>query len=171
MKELDIKGTGLDFSIKEKDNAKAINFIEELGLEYDKKINGTPLCMACLYDNVEIAKYCIDKGANINAINEDSETPLMLACHNENYELVQILLEKGAKVNMVDKYGKNAFMFAVFSQSNNLKLAKLLLEYGGNPFIEQRTKSGGGFSAYDFVKRIDLNEMMELMESYKDKIK
>ena len=45
----------------------------------------------------------IEKGANINALDNDKWTPLHLAArNNNNAEVVKILIEKGANINALD---------------------------------------------------------------------
>lgn len=56
----------------------------------------TPLIVAASLDNEEIAKYLIEKGADILAINVNNFTPLSIA----GIKVAQLLVEKGADINM-----------------------------------------------------------------------
>jgi len=59
----------------------------------------TPLMVAALLGQTEAAKLLIEKGANINAGNNEGSTALLIAaffCHSET---VKLLLDKGAEVN------------------------------------------------------------------------
>ena len=49
-------------------------------------------------DDVVLAKYWIDKGADINSKNSQGITALMLAIYFKNYALLQYLIEQGAKI-------------------------------------------------------------------------
>lgn len=58
----------------------------------------TALQVACKCGNLEIAKYLVAKGAEINPTG-GVQTPLMWAISSRNFELVKYLIEKGANVN------------------------------------------------------------------------
>ena len=60
----------------------------------------TPLHKACLS---EVAILLLDKGAKVNAKNEDGDTSLHLACWSGRFDMVSVFLEKGADVNAKGK--------------------------------------------------------------------
>ena len=64
----------------------------------------TPLHVAAAYDNEEIAKYLIEKGSDIEAINGNSYTPLMYA----GIKVAKLLVEIGADVNYKSRNGWSA---------------------------------------------------------------
>jgi len=56
----------------------------------------------------------LDKGAAVNAANENGDTPLILAAaFYGNKESAQLLLDKGANVNAANKSGDTALISAV----------------------------------------------------------
>ena len=59
----------------------------------------TPLIVAALFDQAEAAKLLIEKGANINAPNNDGVTALHAAAFFCRTETVKLLLDKDAEVN------------------------------------------------------------------------
>jgi ankyrin repeat protein len=46
--------------------------------------------------SIDISKYLLDQGANVNALGSNGRTSLHLAVSSNNEELVTPLLEKGA---------------------------------------------------------------------------
>ena len=47
----------------------------------------------------------IEKGVNINALNNDKWTPLHFAArYNNSTDAVKILIEKGSNINAIDNY-------------------------------------------------------------------
>ena len=60
----------------------------------------SPLHMAVIEGNIEVANLLISEGTNIEL--KDSKygsTPLLYACQNGRLKIVNILLEKGADIN------------------------------------------------------------------------
>ncbi len=57
----------------------------------------TPLIYAVRANKVNIAKFLIEHGANVNAKNVRGQTPLSLAERAGNTEMIQLLKAHGAK--------------------------------------------------------------------------
>lgn len=96
-------------------------------------LGNTPLISACWappigIPQVAVANFLIDKGANINAKNNNGATPLYFA--TKNFDLAQYLITLGADVN-IRAYGDFTPLYqAAFS--GNLKVAKLLIDHGAD---------------------------------------
>ena len=97
----------------------------------------TPLHMAVLSDQHDVARFLIDKGANINvpAKDEYGGTPLHWAAILGRVEMARQLIDAGANVNSRDKNGYtplDATTYEQFSDSKTrLMVAELLRESGG----------------------------------------
>ena len=97
----------------------------------------TPLHMAILFDQREVARFLIDKGANINALAKDEYggTPLHWAAALGRVEIARQLIDAGANVNLRDKNGYtplDATTYEQFSESKSrLAIAELLRKSGG----------------------------------------
>ena len=60
----------------------------------------TALFMATLKDRVDVVKFLINKGAQVNVQNRYGVSPLLLCAESGNQDLVQALVEAGADVNI-----------------------------------------------------------------------
>ncbi len=57
----------------------------------------------------KIAKLLIEKGANINALNDSHKTPLHWAISTSNIRGVKLLIEHKADINIKDNDGKTPY--------------------------------------------------------------
>jgi len=92
-------------------------------------------------NNLHIARLLIEKGANLNAVTNDShETPLHWAVakayYYNNTDLIKLLLESGADPNLEDQKGNTPLDIAInnfgYNRNQYKNVIKLLLEYGAN---------------------------------------
>ena len=70
--------------------------------------------MACRKGSLEIVKFLIEKGAEVNAQNVGRQTPLHLATIASHAEIVIHLLDHGVDHKIKDKEGHTAFEMAKF---------------------------------------------------------
>jgi len=101
----------------------------------------TPLLAAMNHTDgklLEIGKFLLEKGANVNAKDDNGVTPLHKVMVRT--EIVQLLLEKGADVNAKDKWGRTPLhcMQPRYSRAK-AEAVRLVLEKGAqvNPVDEQ----------------------------------
>ena len=90
-----------------------------------------PLHVAAEIDNEEIAKYLIEKGSDISALNTYSYTPLMFA----GIKVTKLLVEKGADINFKINNEPSPVEWAF--QRRNKEKGEYLISLGANlPRIE-----------------------------------
>ncbi|KAM9436489.1 transient receptor potential cation channel subfamily A member 1-like [Clarias gariepinus] len=120
------KSTALHFACTQ----GAMEAVQAMLLPYERSIdeiinirdaaNQTPLHRATLFDHVELAKYLVSKGADIDCVDCKGFTPLLLATASSAWKTVSFLLSKGADIKMKDKTGRN-FLHLVILQPKGLK--------------------------------------------------
>ncbi|MBN2018412.1 MAG: ankyrin repeat domain-containing protein [Candidatus Cloacimonetes bacterium] len=89
-----------------------------------------PLTVAAIAGNLDIMKYLISQGADINTIDREGSNLLHNAAANGHLEVVQYLLDQGFDINAEDANGNTALLFA--SSHNNFDLIKFLLDKGAD---------------------------------------
>ncbi|MBN1407021.1 MAG: ankyrin repeat domain-containing protein [Calditrichaceae bacterium] len=102
-------------------------------IESKDEDGNTPLISACWgppanIPKVAVANFLIDKGANINARNNNGGTPLYFAI--KDFDLTQRLIDKGAEVK-IRAFGDYTPLHQA-ALSGNLKIAKLLIDHGAD---------------------------------------
>jgi len=91
----------------------------------------TPLMKAAWDGRLEIARFLIEKGANVNFANRDGETSLHQAIGREQVELVKLLLEKGARTNTADV--RKFMPLHKAAAAGNVEIIKLLIQAKADP--------------------------------------
>lgn len=86
------------------------------------------LLIAIFSGKPDVAKLLIERGANVNAVNNHGFTALMAAVEAKNTELINLLIKKGADINYKNQFGFNAINTAILS--NNIAIVNLLLSKG-----------------------------------------
>ena len=86
----DCSGATALFFALELNNSEIVHFlVEEAGADvnaYNYKVQ-TPLHIASYYGNMDLVEYLVEKGAEIDAADEDSMTPLLFASQNKNLDV------------------------------------------------------------------------------------
>lgn len=99
------------------DNIDDIKSLVEYGLYVDYRFEGdTALMLASRAGRLDIVRYLIEKGAEVNFQDNDGRTSLHYAVISKNRKMVALLLSSGADPNMEDKQG-HTFLYDLFKLS------------------------------------------------------
>ena len=99
--------------------------------QYDKN-NMTPLGLAIIGDHVDLARFMIAHGADIQCGSRDLPA-LTVAIIYERLEIVKLLLHENAELEAVDNHQCTALLWAIWKK--NERLVTLLLDCGANAYI------------------------------------
>lgn len=88
------------------------------------------LMMAALENQMDVVKQLLNKGCEINHVDENKRTPLMMAAFNGHTEIVKFLLDNDANAQLVDDTNRSALMFA--STGPFAETVKVLLAAGSD---------------------------------------
>ena len=123
----------------------------------------------------DVVKVLVEKGANINAQDEDGQTALHLANGREPIEeyfylkVITCLIENGANVNVQDKNG-NTPLHNSLNNANiagDLKIPKLLIKKGAN--IEATNNKGE--APFDIARKKFNENFLEFLKIPQEKNK
>lgn len=109
----------------------------------EQRYGNTPLVMACQYNLVEIAKYLIENGADINLKTGTGHTPLMAAASGSE-DLFNLLISKGADPLVKLENGTSAFTMlitGVLMDRVPMTAADKLIELGAD--VDESSTTGG----------------------------
>lgn len=100
-----------------------------------------------------------DPNLDLNAKNLKGYSALMLAVYNDQQDFCETLLRGGADVNSMDNTGNTVLMGSAYK--GNLKLLKLLLEFGAITTYENRTK----MNVRDWAKMFGRTEIVQYLDA------
>ena len=116
------------------------NLLFRYGADVDcRGIAGRTLLLASSLGSVDVMRWLINHGADVNARTKSGETPLHLAAFKARTEGVQVLLEHNASIDSQDNYGKTPLYSTIYyaqkERQESLDIARRLLEHGADPNI------------------------------------
>lgn len=90
----------------------------------------TGLNFAVAYNQFNVVRFLIEKGANLNIKDKNGWSPIITASQllKDKTEIVKYLIQNGANINQVDKDGFSALHIAI--ENNYFNVAKLLIIKG-----------------------------------------
>ncbi|XP_025835265.1 tankyrase [Agrilus planipennis] len=98
--------------------------------------NSTPLHLAAGYNNVEVAEFLLDNGADVNAQDKGGLIPLHNASSYGHLDIAALLIKFNTVVNATDKWGFTPLHEA--AQKGRTQLCALLLAHGADPFLKNQ---------------------------------
>ncbi|MHC4660905.1 MAG: ankyrin repeat domain-containing protein [Planctomycetota bacterium] len=96
----------------------------------DDRGSRTPLIYAIEAKNPEIARFLIEKGANVNPDRDGGAPPLLIAIKTRQIHLAELLIDKGADVTAGDAAGFRPLHNS--AGQNNRSLTEVLLNKGAD---------------------------------------
>jgi hypothetical protein len=96
------------------------------------RLGRTPLLLALVGGQADIASMAMERGADVNAADRDGVTALMLAAGGGDLTILQELLARGADLGRVDSRGRSAMAYASRGGPDS-PAAHLLSEHGAAP--------------------------------------
>ncbi len=118
----------------------------------------TALHWACMRAHWDIAKYLIEKGADLNVVGGDGGTQINWAVHHDNVDIIQTLIDKGAKLNIRNQWGMTELHTAIWR--GNIHVVEYLLDHGSDPNI----KTNEGWTAMHYAYRSGHDDVIALLK-------
>lgn len=132
----------------------------------------TPLHAAVTNTKIDVLKFLLEHGADINANTMNEGTPLTLAIYRNKTEAAKVLIEYGADIHVMPRMKMPALYLAI--KTANIEIFELLLQKGANTERVYLKKSAlimlNEWIERDAGKAEVYNRMKLLLKQYKKNI-
>ena len=142
------------------DKLQIENIITTHGIEAFDRHKRTSIIWASFFEEIEILKWLINKGANVNHQDKIGYSCLHFCGQEHNLEAARILLEYGANPNILDEHDNSPLWTAIFNSKDRFDLIKLLRLNGA----DHKQKNKHGRSPNDLAISIYNKEIDELIK-------
>ncbi|KAF7647983.1 hypothetical protein LDENG_00163790 [Lucifuga dentata] len=116
--------------------------------------HSTPLHLAAGYNNLEVAEYLLQHGAEVNSQDKGGLIPLHNAASYGHVDVAALLIKYDACVNATDKWSFTPLHEA--AQKGRTQLCALLLAHGADPSLRNQE----GQSSLDLVTADDVRALL-----------
>ncbi|XP_044194046.1 poly [ADP-ribose] polymerase tankyrase-2-like isoform X1 [Thunnus albacares] len=116
--------------------------------------HSTPLHLAAGYNNLEVAEYLLQHGAEVNSQDKGGLIPLHNAASYGHVDVAALLIKYDACVNATDKWAFTPLHEA--AQKGRTQLCALLLAHGADPALQNQE----GHSPLDLVTADDVRALL-----------
>jgi len=121
----------------------------------------TALMYAAETGQMEVVKYLVSNGADVNARSKGigRGTALIYAASSNRLVVMEYLIERGAEVNAMTQARETALFWA--AANGHTEAIKILLKNGADAGL----KNQNGETALDVAKQLNRNKVIELLEN------
>ena len=137
-----------------------------LNIDYKTPESKNTALLTAIFDGaIDIVKYLIELGADLECTNSLGRTPLMEALILNKPNIAEMLINSGANVNAQDNFGETPIMHAINGILNSPEnILKLLLQKNANPNLEDYMHQSAIFKTIDV--RTSKLECLKLLVTY-----
>ena len=143
------KVDNLFLEIESGNNERVSEVVKELGVEVQDSYGRTPLINAAFYGNLDLLRWLIAEGADVDAQDKKGYAALHFSVQENKPDCVKLLLDNKANPNIQDKYGNTPAAVAVvnWKAGENFNNLKALVDAGADLTL----KNKAGKSVYEIL--------------------
>jgi ankyrin repeat protein len=161
--------TALFEAIRNHDLEKVKTIVTETNVNLDPPTQpnmvNKALAYASIYGNLEIVKFILSQGVEIDGKVAYGGTPLLRAMEVDNNDIAEYLIKSGADVNIPNAFGISPMVGSAIS--NNINLMDLIITHGGdiNKAHKMTVSTGYGELAFNPIQWAIVKNNKESVEN------
>lgn len=128
------------------------DYYSNVDINKPDRFNRTLLMNSILYGEIELAKWAINRHADVNHQDKKGLSALHIAVERNQYQLVSFMLQKGVAVDLQDHFGNTALWRAMMDNVD-VNIIYILFQYQADPDL----KNNYGISARDLLSEENRN--------------
>ncbi len=125
-------------AVQEGETARVSQLAEGFDLSEVDGNGRTVLYGAIIKGHTELARFFIERGANVNHMDKNGQTPLHFAAMYKRVDIARMILDRGGDLSLADKQGNQPLWTAVMCCAQVPDVIRLYLEYGGDMMHRNR---------------------------------
>lgn len=119
----------------------------------------TPLMTAARSGQLEYLIELINRGADLELLNNDGNSAVWLACYSNNIYALLALIEAGANINVQNVNGASALIYS--ASAGRVEMVRVLLQAGA----KRDLLTLDGFSALDVASTLEILKLLRRAET------
>jgi uncharacterized protein len=139
---------------------KALGNKSYMSLSSKDALGKTPLIAASMNDRLEVVRYLVSRGVDVNTAENGGRTALYFAAQNNYKSIALFLISRGAEVNTQDSYGQTPLHRA--AQMGHTEMVKLLVSSKADINAEDKKGKTPFKGALEFDKRDTAKALLDL---------
>ncbi|MFB6454081.1 ankyrin repeat domain-containing protein [Chitinophaga sp. Hz27] len=147
----------LGYDGKKYNKEKALEILNEIGVNATNEIGETPLIIAAYLGRIDILNFIISQVENVDykVEGQTTESALLEACAQRRLECIKLLIEHGAALEQLDRYGHTP-LSKVFTNtfSDPIPAAEYLITQGAK-VTDKCIKSGISWNKDRFIEFLE----------------
>ena len=116
---------------------------------------------ACSTGTVEFVQNLIEKGEDVNGLDDDKFTPLHYACAYKRLDIIQLLLKHNASTKLKNNRGMDAYTYAIFVNITDFDILKALRNPDDPDYYDNKSPHKKMLETYP-IKSISSNDLATL---------
>lgn len=120
----------------------------------------TGLHLAVLHNKIEIVRYFLEKGANVNKAENTGYTSLHLAVARLNLDMVKLLVEKGANINDQNTAQGYSPLHIAAADQRGAAIVEYLIAKGANINVKAMDKT----TPLDIAKKYKVEKNIQILK-------
>ena len=122
---------------------------------------GTALHSASYEGHLQVVRYLLRLGVDINVRNFANCTPLLLASWKGHHDVVQCLLDHGADSDLRDELQNSPLIFAAYH--GHVDVARLLLEHNADVNAKNKNQTALNYAIECYIVKADRAQIVRLL--------